>query len=203
MEVVDTCPTSSDGEEEYVLSEEELGVLSEEELGVLSEEELGVLSEEELGEEILELSGNECTLSTVLPGSEVCCPFDCSDLATVSTSGGQTLSDDQKYQILTCKSATASKYPINKQKRRYQSKWAADYPWLRYSVSQDGVFCAPCFLFSSSVSHHSTEFVKVPFNDWKNATGTKRGAFKRHASSKVHLRCIEQATSFAAVIGYQ
>ena len=73
-----------------------------------------------------------------------------SDLAVVSSPA--SLSDEQKYQILTNVGSKLNKYPTNSQKRRFQPHWCELFPWIRYSVSEsvDGVFCAPCFLFSKA-----------------------------------------------------
>jgi len=38
------------------------------------------------------------------------------------------------------------------------------------------------------------------FCDWKNATGTSRGALNRHSLSHGHLQCVEQAVTFIAVM---
>ena len=46
---------------------------------------------------------------------------DCGDLATAVSSRG-SLSDEQKYQILTSKPTTLKKYPKNSQKRCFQPK---------------------------------------------------------------------------------
>ena len=51
----------------------------------------------------------------------------CTDLATISTQYS-LLSDEQKYQILTAKPCQLSEYPLNKQKRRFQSKWIRSTP---------------------------------------------------------------------------
>ena len=52
---------------------------------------------------------------------------DCGDLATIVSSRG-SLSDEQKYQILTSKPTTLKKYPKNSQKRCFQPKWTENYP---------------------------------------------------------------------------
>ena len=71
---------------------------------------------------------------------------DLTDLSTCPPPS--SLSDDQKYQILTVVPAPLKQYPVNNQKRRFQPHWNQKFSWIRYSVSKDGVFCASCFLFS-------------------------------------------------------
>ena len=119
-----------------------------------------------------------------------------SDLATVTTDC--SLSDDQKYRILTIIPSKLIDYPVNKQKRRYQPYWTDQFPWIRYSVTSNSVYCAPCFIFSKS--HLNSEFVTSPFCDWKNAYGSSRGALNRHSLSQTHQHCLEQAVNFIAVV---
>lgn len=123
-------------------------------------------------------------------------PVDYDDIASIPSR--DSLSDDQKHHILTCKPIPLKEYPFNKQKRRFQSKWYEQFSWLRYSKSVDGVFCAPCYLFDNA--HVSNEFASTPFSDWKNAIGKAHGAFNRHSLSQNHSSCSERAASFLAVM---
>ena len=60
------------------------------------------------------------------------------------------------------------------------------------------MYCASCFIFSKS--HLNSEFVTSPFRDWKNVTGSTRGALNRHSLSQTHQHCLEQAVNFIAVV---
>ena len=80
------------------------------------------------------------------------------------------LSNEQKYQILTAKPCQLSEYPLNKQKRHFQSQWIKQYPWIHYSESDDGAFCAVhYFVYQSSsqcwMSHHPFEIGKLPLEN--------------------------------------
>lgn len=110
-----------------------------------------------------------------------------------------TLSDDQRYTILTSQTPKLKVYPVNSQKRCFQHKWSQHFPWIRYSDSTDGVFCAPCFLFNAE-SRLNDEFFRSPFRDWKNATGVSRGALSHHSLSRCHIMCNEQALTFLSVM---
>lgn len=88
-------------------------------------------------------------------------------------------------------------YPPNSQNRRFQAKWMEEFHWLRYSVSSDGVFCAPCFIFNNS---RLIDFIKSPFHDWKNAVGTSRGALNRHTASDNDQLSVEKSVSFIAIM---
>ena len=118
------------------------------------------------------------------------------DLATVSSPA--SLSDEEKYQILISVGAKLKKYPINSHRRRFQPHWYESFPWIRYSASVDGIFCAPCFIFSKT--RLNSEFVSTPFQNWKNATGVSRGALNRHSASQTHQQCVELAASFRCVM---
>ena len=79
-------------------------------------------------------------------------------------------------------------FPINNQnRRRYTPEWEEKYHWIRYSPSQDGVYCIVCRIFASSSSHGNSEFISNPFRDWKNARGEKGGRFPKHDSLVTHL----------------
>ena len=160
-----------------------------------SEAELTVSTVNTCGD--LEIESSQLTETTYSPSvtDEANHTFLINDLGLISHT---SLSDDQKYSILTSQPPKLKAYPMNIQKRRFQHKWTQEFPWIRYSESEDGIYCAPCFLFSDS--RFNDEFVKSPFKDWKNATGTSRGTLCRHSSSPCHLRCKEQAVTFIAVM---
>ena len=121
---------------------------------------------------------------------------DISDLATIHSVSA--LSDEQRYHILTHSAPKLREYPTNSQKRRFQPHWSELFPWISYSISVDGVFCAPCFLFSKA--RLNSEFVSTPFRNWKNATGASRGALNRHSTATTHQQCVEQAAGFKGVV---
>ena len=93
--------------------------------------------------------------------------LDIINLSTITSLS--SLSDEQRYHIPTNTGTKLKEYPTNSQKRCFQSHWSELFPWIRYPVSVDGVFCAPCFLFSKT--RLNSEYVSTPFRDWKNATG--------------------------------
>ena len=109
-----------------------------------------------------------------------------------------SLSDEQKYQILSTSPATLKMYPVNSQKRCYQPYWAEQFPWVWYSALLDGVFCGPCFLFS--LVRFNSEFVSSPFHNWKNAVGTSHSKLNRHFESQTHKQHVEEAVTFIAVM---
>jgi hypothetical protein len=65
------------------------------------------------------------------------------------------------------------------------------YPYLRYSPVLDGVFCAPCFVFSS------VYYVLVgrPLTDWSNA----KQIVESHKCSKDHDHALVKADHFVKI----
>ena len=65
------------------------------------------------------------------------------------------LQDDDKYEALKhLDQPLQCKFPPvmeGKQLRRFQISWLSKYPWLTYSRSENGGYCAYCLAFASSV----------------------------------------------------
>lgn len=71
-------------------------------------------------------------------------------------------------------------------KRRFQSCYFAEFPWLEYSVQQDAACCFCCRYWSKESSPFGEP---TGFSDWQHETGQRYG-FTLHNSSAVHLRCL-------------
>ncbi|WAR31752.1 P52K-like protein [Mya arenaria] len=56
---------------------------------------------------------------------------------------------------------------IHGKMRKLSSSWLTDHPWLRYSISTDALFCAPCFVFGRKDAKEKT-FISTPVKDWSN-----------------------------------
>ena len=51
--------------------------------------------------------------------------------------------------------------------RKFTVAWLEKYPWLRYSPSQDGVYCGPCAVMLSEDSRRGKQsLVNKPFSNW-------------------------------------
>jgi len=81
--------------------------------------------------------------------------------------------------------------------RRFNPSWENRFSWLRYSVSLDAAFCAPCFVFA--VGNRNGELIDKPFKDWKNSVGNKRGRCNAHAQSDIHKQSLIAADNFLKV----
>lgn len=116
----------------------------------------------------------------------------------------QSLNDYEKKCVLKDKwvPPVNYSYPKNKMNRRYNPDWEKKYPWIRYSPSQDGIFCSACFCFSYHTQAYP-EFVIKPFDDWKNACGGERGSLNRHDKAETHLCAMVKAQDYLQVCDQQ
>lgn len=111
-----------------------------------------------------------------------------------------SLTDTDRLSVLNRQFLTLgddSLFP-RKDGRQYHRKWESTYPWLCYSISEDGAYCSYCICFDKAASRD--EFVSLPFTDWKNACGQKRGALDNHCkNSERHKASAERAEEFLSV----
>ena len=118
---------------------------------------------------------------------------------------GGSISDTMKTQLLNekWKPPAGFSFPVTNG-RKYNVCWEHQFKWLRYSESKDKAFCAYCILFGNKPNRrgmHSAENFSVSgFSQWKNATGTKRGALLTHEKSQVHMYAASRASAFRDVI---
>ena len=78
--------------------------------------------------------------------------------------------------------------------RRIKPEWIHSRPWLHYSVSEDGVYCKACALFSQSAVKKQKlgSLVSKPFSVW-----TKQcSVFKSHELTDYHQSSITRMTMF-------
>lgn len=107
-----------------------------------------------------------------------------------------TVDDKQKLFLLKNNwlVPTSFVFPLRKIRgvnRAFTRSWLEKFPWLRYSQSEDGLYCLYCVLFNSD--EHA--FVRDPVNDWANL-GT---LIKRHLKQSGHGNCVEKSENFVAV----
>ena len=105
-------------------------------------------------------------------------------------------SDDDKYKHLDqpqqCYEFPAVKE--GKQLRRFQSSWFSKYPWLAYSKSENGGYCAYCLIFSSSVKKGGNlgALVQSPLVKFKKALET----LASHEKTEYHKDTYTRVVSF-------
>ena len=74
--------------------------------------------------------------------------------------------------------------------RKYNKKWAKDFPWLEYDGNFQGAFCKICRKVETrgqSSQGSGGVWVTKPFQNWKKAVQK----MKEHASSESHLRQVQ------------
>ena len=81
------------------------------------------------------------------------------------------MSEGQKYHLLKHHCNPSTKLPSRKvqgpYRRRFQPEWLQSYPWLRYSIKVDGVYCIYCCLFVSPEQRKLCgTLVNKPFIKW-------------------------------------
>ncbi|XP_052788856.1 uncharacterized protein LOC128223623 [Mya arenaria] len=69
------------------------------------------------------------------------------------------------------------------------------YPWLRYSVVTDGVYCAQCHLFAGPDARVKT-LVTTVLRDWSNISKVVLS----HMKSEAHLSNCDSASHFLAIM---
>ena len=73
-------------------------------------------------------------------------------------------------------------FPFSSNKRRCSLSHLNTFPFLRYSVERDAVYCLPCFLLKGKVQNMDILFVTKPFNNWKKLS--ERAKAHKIASKK-------------------
>jgi hypothetical protein len=68
----------------------------------------------------------------------------------------------------------------NGNKQKVQSAWFKDHKWLRYSVLNDALYCAPCLLFGKLDAKEKT-FIN-PATDWSNISGYFKFPNSKHGA---------------------
>jgi Domain of unknown function (DUF4371) len=86
-------------------------------------------------------------------------------------------------------------YPINADKRSFQSKWYKERPWLEYSIKNDMCYCYYCRHFSFNRLITRDAFTTTGFNNWKRSLETNGGLIK-HSLSQSHITATKNYESY-------
>lgn len=85
---------------------------------------------------------------------------------------------------------------IRGKNRSLNATWLMNHHWMRYSVSRDAVFCAPCVLFGSRDSKEKTFVLESPQSDWANIGRD----VKRHTQqTSNHHKNVQSAEEFIRI----
>ena len=75
---------------------------------------------------------------------------------------GKTLSDDQKFELLTVKFSFPNGFNFpTTAGRRFQLSWMEKRPWLRYSIRNDTAHCNCCICFYNKVEDETRDGARV------------------------------------------
>lgn len=90
--------------------------------------------------------------------------------------------------------------PSGKRNLKFQFSWLASYPWLTYSVSEDGAYCRACVTFAQDCvgkgNHQRLNLlVQTEFREWKRALEK----FKEHQSKSYHKDAMEYVQNFKLI----
>ncbi|XP_043942708.1 52 kDa repressor of the inhibitor of the protein kinase-like [Protopterus annectens] len=109
------------------------------------------------------------------------------------------LTDAQRKEILSCqwRPPAGFRFPTrlmgpegaSQRSRRFNARLLDEYPFARYSKKLDGVFCGPCFVFTSNTD---CILVSSPMRDWSNG----KKILERHSRSKNHGNASVRADAF-------
>ena len=90
------------------------------------------------------------------------------------------------------------KLSFSANKRRFNSTWIKENPWLRYSVSSDGVYCVYCVLFGARRSDvKEKSFISTPIRYWSNFS---KYVSRHLALSSKHHGCVDAAEHFLSTL---
>jgi hypothetical protein len=86
-------------------------------------------------------------------------------------------------------------YPINIDKRSFQSSWYKERPWLEYSIKNNVCYCYYCrhFCFNRLVTRDA--FTTIGFNNWKRSL-ENNGGFIKHSQSQSHITATKNYESY-------
>ena len=131
------------------------------------------------------------------------------DIALVVRNQKQ-LSEGAINEILSCRDNLPYNFafPSNNKTSSRQCTFdilnASERHFLRYSVSQDGVYCVHCVLFSTNTQ--PKKYHLLPERDWSNVHKTCKKHLKiptRTLYGSNHWLCFQKSTDFMSIIGWK
>jgi hypothetical protein len=123
------------------------------------------------------------------------------DVALLVKRSAGAISDISKLKVIDQKPPNLDEMPFvveGKQKRRFNPSWCNEFPWLRYSKSQGGGYCAACALFCINRCAGTGGQVKlgvlvqVPMTKFKKA----RDTLFHHNSTSYHAEAMTRMEAF-------
>ena len=100
------------------------------------------------------------------------------DVSTYKKFIFQSTTDAEKYEMIQNVFIPDKSFVFPKTQRLFLHRWFKLFPWLCYSLVEDGAYCLPCLLFARKKNTAAKSFILKPFKHWPDGMG----AFKRHRS---------------------
>lgn len=149
-------------------------------------------------------SENDCVPYPKRPATEttrIAARRDDLDIANVF---GQRLSSDSRYHVMKhhYDSRPSPGYSFPKSPndgRSFKYSWLTTFPWLVYSKQENGGFCLPCVLFSSTTVYHGSKpgiLVSKPLTNFKKAIEILR----KHTEKDHHKGSVVKSEEFMKVM---
>ena len=110
------------------------------------------------------------------------------DVSTYKKFIFQSTTDAEKYEMIQNVFIPDKSFVFPKTQRLFLHRWFKLFPWLCYSLVEDGAYCLPCLLFAGKKNTAAKSFIFKPFKHWPDGMG----AFKRHIDPEhgVHNKCM-------------
>ena len=128
-------------------------------------------------------------------------PAQCDNVASFI---GARISSGERYHLLTNHFKPGPKYTFPKSftsGRSFQHKWLRQYPWLVYSKRENGGFCLPCVLFSTTGYRGSDPGVLVS----RSLTTFNKAleVLRKHTDKSYHKDAVVKADEFLKVMTHK
>ena len=110
------------------------------------------------------------------------------DVSTYKKFIFQSTADAEKYEMIQNVFIPDKSFVFPTTQRLFLHRWFKLFPWLCYSLVEDGAYCLPCLLFAGKKNTAAKSFIFKPFKHWPDGMG----AFKRHIDPEhgVHNKCM-------------
>ena len=110
------------------------------------------------------------------------------DVSTYKKFIFQSTTDAEKYEMIQNVFIPDKSFVFPKTQRLFLHRWFKLFPWLCYSLVEDGAYCLLCLLLAGKKNTAAKYFIFKPFKHWPDGMG----AFKRHIDPEhdVHNKCM-------------
>ena len=98
------------------------------------------------------------------------------DVSTYKKFIFQSTTDAEKYEMIQNVFIPDKSFVFPTTQRLFLHRWFKLFPWLCYSLVEDGAYCLPCLLFACKKNTAAKSFIFKPFKHWPDVMG----ALKRH-----------------------